>query len=128
MAYIDYGDVKTPVLTNTRFIENTKLVPAPLSPWTNVIGLDYPNTGPNGSKSNVATVIKVLYSRIINATTTWPDTVLKTTQSSDNAFGPLDTQQLWSSDASIKWMTAQDKKIHFAQQYFRLYFRTGHCL
>ena len=111
VLYVENGEVTSSTINN-RFVDDTLLFTPPppiVQPWTDSVTFRSPNTGA-GTKPSIAWLFKMHYGRMIDATTVWPATVVHTEKTLDNLFGPLDLAPLWSGDAPIRWIAAQDRK------------------
>lgn len=105
MLFVKHGDLSTTAVKN-KFIEGDNLISG-TNPWTNEIGLTYPNTGANGAKLNVSWFLRLNYSREINSNTVYPDTVVQTNYYADNLFGSIDAVQPWDSSDTTQWTMLQ---------------------
>lgn len=110
LLYADRGFLTTPSI-NFRFVEGVFLHPGTLAPsWTVEQGFKFPNFDDGTNKLNIATVIRLIYARQLDAATVFPVSVVQTKKYNDNLFGPVSLDPLWTSAANTKWLSAQDKK------------------
>lgn len=105
MLFVKHGDLSTSAVKN-KFVEGDNLISG-TNPWTNEIGLTYPNTGTNGAKLNVSWFLKLNYSRKLDSDTVYPDTVVQTNYYADNLFGSIDAVQPWDSSDTTQWTVLQ---------------------
>lgn len=105
MLFVKHGDLSTAAVKN-KFVEGDDLITGTNS-WTNEIGFTYPNTGTNGAKLNVASLIKLNYGRKLNSNTDFPNTVVQTNYYADNLFGNIDAVQPWDSSDTTQWTMLQ---------------------
>jgi pyrrolidone-carboxylate peptidase len=105
MLFVKHGDLSTTAVKN-KFVEGDNLISG-TNPWTNEIGLTYPNTGTSGAKLNVSWFLKLNYSRKLDSNTVYPNTVVQTNYYADNLFGSIDAVQPWDSSESTQWNMLQ---------------------
>lgn len=105
MLFVKHGDLSTTAVKN-KFIEGDNLISG-ANPWTNEIGLTYPNTGTSGAKLNVSWFLKLNYSRKLDSNTVYPNTVVQTNYYADNLFGSIDAVQPWDSSENTQWNMLQ---------------------
>lgn len=105
MLFVKHGDLSTTAVKN-KFVEGDNLISG-ANPWTNEIGLTYPNTGTSGAKLNVSWFLKLNYSRKLDSNTVYPNTVVQTNYYADNLFGSIDAVQPWDSSENTQWNMLQ---------------------
>lgn len=111
ILYIEHGQPNG--TTKGRFIAGTDLL-VTAATKTKELGFRYPNKDlGGGNKIGAAFLLKLHYCmRIDAANTPFPAEVVGTAAYTDNLFGPVDLDPLWSVGGSvIAWMAAQDKKF-----------------
>jgi pyrrolidone-carboxylate peptidase len=109
VLYIEHGQPLS-AITKGRFIADADLVTGPATE-TNVIGFRFPNVDLGaGNKAHHAWVLKLHYGVRDGNLNTWPGKVPPTEKYTDNVFGPVDIDILWTGNHKFAWLAAQDKK------------------
>lgn len=112
ILYIESGQPAS-ASTKGRFIAGTDLLAAAATK-TKAQGFRYPNKDlGGGNKIGTAFLLKMHYSmELAAANSPFPAEVVPTVNYTDNLFGPVDIDPLWSVGGPvIAWMAAQDKKF-----------------
>ncbi|MGB8192146.1 MAG: S8 family serine peptidase [Chitinophagaceae bacterium] len=112
ILFAETGALSTPN-EQGRFVAGVNLLPAPVTNWTKTVTLKIPNEGGvAASKKSIAWLLRLHYSRQIDAATVWPadNRVVKTESFTDNLFGTVDLQPLWDSADNVQWISNQDKR------------------
>ena len=112
VLYVEHGEI-TSATVNNRFVDEPLLfTPPPISPAVDrTRSPSVRRTPAPAAKPSIAWVFKLHYGRQIDpATARFPSTVVPTTKTLDNLFGPLDLAPLWAGGQSVRWIAAQDSK------------------
>lgn len=113
ILFAEQGTIITKFET-PKFVEASLLPGSINPPYANTVGFRFPNTGTSGQKDNIATLLKLRYSRKLNSNTAWPvsNNVVQTNYHADNLFGSVDDMPPWTTlIQSVKWAGVTDSKF-----------------